>query len=423
VQVGNQMTAIKWNDDERAAVAEEMERIFADPSFKSSRRCQALLRRLIELALAGDHDGVKERTLGIEVFGRNADYDTASDPIVRITANEIRKRLGQWYQEPNRRHMVRIRLVAGSYLPKFDFEALTATPESIEGKQPAEHLELHQENKSQVPHDGGGPLDHSLKPIFWGVALLAVLVVTAVLFKSNIFKSAEFKIWQPLINQTPPLALCISDEDWQADAQAQGSELLDVIAKVIASRVVAPTGKPSIFQAHYPAIDAFLANKITDRIAANGGQTILRRSSDLSFDDFRHQPAVIIGGFNPWSLILLNKLRYSAQVDPVSHQMWIRDAQNPTSRKWVVAATPERVDVDYAIISRFRDSETGQWILSLGGLWPHGTISACSLLTDPEYAYMLPRAFYTDQNAQLVLKTNVIDGTPGPPQVVAVHTW
>jgi hypothetical protein len=411
-----------WSDRERSAITEEMDQILADPAFKSSKRCQALLRRLIEHALVGDHDGMKERTLGVEVFGREASYDTSSDPIVRITANEIRKRLGQWYQEPNRHHAVRIRLVAGSYLPKFDFESVPAATEASEEKPAANQVE---------PQEAGASTDEASpkrtpfwqKPILLGAVALGLLIAVILLVRPNFFNTGEFSVWEPLTQQQTPLILCISDEDWQADARAQGLEYMDLVAKVIDSREVPQKGNSPIMGTYYPAVDAFIANKITNRIALHGKQTTLRRSSELSFDDLRHQPVVIIAGLNPWSLILLSKLRYSVRVDPVTHTRWIQDSGNPSSRKWTVADTLERADVDYAIVSRFRDPETGQWIISLGGLYSYGTVSACSLLTDSEYAYMLPRAFHTSQNAQIVLKTNVINGNAGPPQVVAVYTW
>jgi hypothetical protein len=427
MQQGEAASQRHWTESEYAAIVDETERILADPAFKSSKRCMSLFRRLIDRALAGDLDGTKERTLGIEVFGRDASYDTATDPVVRVTANEIRKRLGQWYQEPDHAHSVRIRLVAGSYLPQFEFKPLVEAPEIHEEAPPVEVAEHHADVAEPAVHTEPPPAvpARRLKKryILWAAAALAILIAAGLIARSGIVASNESLIWAPLTRSSDPLTLCISDEDWEADARAKSIDPISLIARVIDSREVPSKPNTTVFASTFPVIDAFLANKITNRIAIHGKQTILRRSSELSFDDLRHEPVVMIGGFNPWSLILLSKLRYSVRVDPVSHQKWIRDAQNPSSRNWTVADSIEHLDVDYAIVSRFRDAETGQWIISLGGLWPHGTISACSLLTDSEYAYMLPRAFHSNQNAQLVLKTNVINGVPGPPKVIAVYTW
>ncbi len=87
-------------DEERKAIHEQLERLLSNSHFKQSRRFPSFLRFVIDQTLQGQTDLLKERTLGIEIFGREADYDTASDPIVRVTATEIRKRIAQYYQEP-----------------------------------------------------------------------------------------------------------------------------------------------------------------------------------------------------------------------------------------------------------------------------------------------------------------------------------
>jgi len=58
--------------EKAAKVQEELERVLVSPHFRTSRRCQTLLRRITELSLTGDMESLKERSLGIEVFGRPA---------------------------------------------------------------------------------------------------------------------------------------------------------------------------------------------------------------------------------------------------------------------------------------------------------------------------------------------------------------
>src|ERR1039457_3011646 len=104
---------------ERDAIQEQLERILANPLFTHSKRYPLLLRWVVESALEGRSGQRKERTLGVEVFGREPDYDTNTDPVVRITAGEIRKRIAQYYHEPGRGNEVRIDLPCGSYVPEF----------------------------------------------------------------------------------------------------------------------------------------------------------------------------------------------------------------------------------------------------------------------------------------------------------------
>src|ERR1035438_3591333 len=104
---------------EQEEVREQLSRLLDNPFFSHSKRFPTFLRFVVEQTLAGEVDSIKERTLGIEIFGRDADYDTASDPIVRVTAAEIRKRVAQYYQDPAHMNELRIALPSGSYIPRF----------------------------------------------------------------------------------------------------------------------------------------------------------------------------------------------------------------------------------------------------------------------------------------------------------------
>ena len=107
------------SEAEKSAVREQLRRLLDNPFFSHSKRFPTFLQFVTEQTLAGEADNIKERTLGIEIFGRDAEYDTASDPIVRVTAAEIRKRVAQYYQEAAHEHELRITLPSGSYIPQF----------------------------------------------------------------------------------------------------------------------------------------------------------------------------------------------------------------------------------------------------------------------------------------------------------------
>jgi hypothetical protein len=107
-----------------------MEKLLASNQFCNSRRYPALLRYVVNLALSGNGDQIKERTVGIEVFGRAPDYDTNTDTVVRYTAGEVRKRLALFYQgAPD--SPVQISLSARSYLPEFHRLADIAEAEDL----------------------------------------------------------------------------------------------------------------------------------------------------------------------------------------------------------------------------------------------------------------------------------------------------
>src|SRR5579863_5988143 len=136
-------------NEERTAIQEQLERLLSNSHFNQSRRFPSFLRFVIEQTLLGQTELLKERTLGIEIFGREADYDTASDPIVRVTATEIRKRIAQYYQEPGHETELRVSLPSGSYVPQFHWpQTAKDTSQTQTGPAPphpsvsAEPLEL-----------------------------------------------------------------------------------------------------------------------------------------------------------------------------------------------------------------------------------------------------------------------------------------
>lgn len=100
-------------------IREHVKAVLASHAFEGSKRAGSFLRLVVERALAGRLDDLRERMIGAEMFGRPIDYDTANDAVVRVKATEVRKRLAQHYHELKVTPPVRIELPAGSYVPKF----------------------------------------------------------------------------------------------------------------------------------------------------------------------------------------------------------------------------------------------------------------------------------------------------------------
>jgi hypothetical protein len=107
-------------------------KILASAEFSASRRSSALLKHIVECALADDFGMLKERLLGVELFGRTAGYDTGGDAIVRVTANDVRRRLACFYgnhpEEP-----IHICLPLGSYVPALDWRARARLDSNAQG--------------------------------------------------------------------------------------------------------------------------------------------------------------------------------------------------------------------------------------------------------------------------------------------------
>jgi len=436
-RIRDAMHGSPWTPEQRTAIWRAADEILADPSFKKSRRCVILFRRLIEHALeGGDEDGIKERTLGIEVFGREAVYDTNTDPIVRMTANEIRKRLAQYYQSCSGHLEVHIRLAPGNYLLQFDFGVRVIPPTTVPEPQTEAGSSAETISEPSVPMllapaiEPAGVREQKRRARM--VAVILGFVLTAAVFSAVFWtywvsplRSSQYLLWAPLLKAPEPITICIGDvpmRDYQHDDWAQQ------LAALIAGHPLpsSTTGDASLVPV-VPFVDSDVSTRLAGWVSSHGKPFKVTRVSALTLEDFRHGPVVLVGAFsNSWNLILLSKLRYHFQIDPVTKEEWIEDLQNPNKRDWKGSGKMLYADssTDFAIITRVLDRDTGNWILAAGGLGMHGTEAAGDLLTDPKLSRSLPDAIRSgDQNFQIVLKPTVIAGHTGAPQILAIHTW
>ena len=103
------------------AVRGELERLLASAEFVASDRLKGFLRFVVEHRLAGRADSLKAYTIALEVFGRDATFDPQTDPVVRMEASKLRRRLERYYLGAGRGDPVRIDIPKGGYAPTFRY--------------------------------------------------------------------------------------------------------------------------------------------------------------------------------------------------------------------------------------------------------------------------------------------------------------
>src|ERR1039457_4673627 len=106
------------NKGDVASLQNHLKDVIEGDAFKGSHRSGQFLQYIIDQAIAGHFDSLKERVIGMELFGRSASYDTGDDAIVRVTASDVRKRLLQHYGRFGATSEYRISLPSGSYIPE-----------------------------------------------------------------------------------------------------------------------------------------------------------------------------------------------------------------------------------------------------------------------------------------------------------------
>src|ERR1039458_3172120 len=181
-----------------------LEHVLGSHQFRGSRRCQILLRHITGRTLAGDTSSLKERTLGIEVFGRAPDYDTSQDPIVRAGAAEIRKKLAQYYQEPGHESEVRIELLSGSYIAEFHFNGW-GVPVVASGAEVAEVAVAA--DVAEVAAPGRPPKRY--KVIAGGVAAIALVVLILTVALPRWGRTDLDQLWDPVLKSPGTVLICL----------------------------------------------------------------------------------------------------------------------------------------------------------------------------------------------------------------------
>jgi Tol biopolymer transport system component len=105
------------------AVEQQLARILDSQTFKSAERSKALLRFIVQEALADRANRLKDYTLGVEVLGRGEQFDPRTDPIARVEASRMRSRLEFYYATEGGADPIRILVPKGGYIPEFETRA------------------------------------------------------------------------------------------------------------------------------------------------------------------------------------------------------------------------------------------------------------------------------------------------------------
>jgi hypothetical protein len=396
-------------------VLRELELILESSHFRGAKRCQQFLRYSVERALAGDLDQLKERSIGVAVFGRTATYDTGDDAIVRVAAKGVRNRLLQYYSGLTMSPPLRLELPPGSYLPEFQWADAEATP----APPPA-------------PAQKSGGFAHGRKLALAGVGLAAAVAAGLLLWKGRSADALE-KFWGPALESPRPILICLASPTVYRldDAVYRRFGAVDPPglkpAPVPDAGVV--HGRDLIPSTEFVGTgDALAATRLTAVLTRMGKPLQVRSNVEVSFSDLRTAPAVLIGGFsNTWTMEMTRDWRFVLDI-PAG---WlIRDRSDP-SRTWENLAHRQPLrgrthTSDYGLITRVLDPASGQPLIVVAGLSMYGTTAAAEFLADNSVlstAFRDAPAGWERKNVQIIIKTTVKGSTAGLPQFVARHLW
>lgn len=425
---------VLFTEPERRAIREQLERMLANPLFSHSKRYPTLLRYIVERTLAGALGDLKERTLGCEVFGREANYDTNADPVVRVTAAEIRKRIAQYYHEPGHEGETRIDLAPGSYVPDFEISPLKSAGPRHAPATLTERVAL----TPSVALTGTPTAVSSARIRRFGwlglaaVATAAVVLLVVAWFRPWSPRTALDRFWAPVLDSSGTVLLCVGQREFLGSSPENKDQYGGDLPRPM-NWQPGPEPPVTLFRLYYMGSqnvafpDARALGRLSGLLYAKGRRFRMQGESSTSFAELRDGPVVLVGALNnDWTMRLTGPLRFSFERD--NDIFWVLDRRNPARRNRAVNYSMNYLDLteDYALISRIWDPTTERFVVVAGGLTGYGTMAASEFLTDNSYmnafASSSPRDWW-HRNLQVVIATKVINGNSGPPRVVDRWFW
>ena len=404
-------------------VREQLERLLAHPLFANSKRYPALLAYTVEQTLLGNGGELKERSIAVEVFGRAPSYDANSDPVVRITAGEVRKRLTQYYYDPSHRGELIIELPIGSYVPVFrgpERPAIEAEPV----------LEIPPEDSAEQAPQLPTPVRRKR---FWGFAA-TLLVATGLAAAAGWFGGRRYhddppppsnidRFWEPIAASLNPTTFCLGEPAKNIDLNAVNSYDAPVISNSPPEQLYVRLH----LSGHLALADVITLTRTVAALASRHKSFRILPASEAKFSQLREGPVVLIGAFdNIWTLRVTQKLRFG--FESKEGEALLVDRKSPNQTAWATAwdLPYRKLSRDYAIVARIHDNTTGQPVIIAAGISEEGTEAAGEILYNPVYLdSLLAKAppNWEQMNMEAVIETQVIEGHPGPPTILAVETW
>ncbi len=408
-------------------IRRQLQIILNSPSFHGSKRCQQFLDYVCQKSLSGETGALKERTIAIEVFGRQPQSDLGEDTIVRVGAREVRKRLAQFYVTPEgAASEIRIDLHPGAYSPEFHYGAPSSVEEPIAPPPAAPAVE------EPVRRRWRRGLIFAV-----GLTVAATLVVTALVRASSSNPNVEAfqRFWDPVFRAPEPMLLAVAhpivyhpsrramrlSEASQPPRETEAQRPIQLPSKELDGTDMIP-----VFNQYVGFGDMVAADEVSMMMAHKSKATRLRLASGVVFEDLRKTPALLIGAVtNRWTMELQQSWRFRFKYTPEMRTVIVDTEGN--GQEWAIPAKEDgSAPEDYMLVCRIRNSFTGGTLMVAAGLKQFGTEAAGRLLTDPEQLGAILRKLppkWESGNLELVLHASVIGNTPAQPEVVAFHLW
>lgn len=405
-------------------IQNQLRTILASPAFHGSKRCQQFLEYVCEKSLAGEAGALKERTVAIDVFGRQPQSELGEDTIVRVGAREVRKRLAQFYVSPEGvASRLRIDLPAGSYAPEFHYAVALVEKEPVPAPAPVVVAPPRRRRTIVVA----------------GAAVLLAVIGLSVVLMTGLGRKPDvlMKFWKPVFESNEPLLVGVAhpmvyhpsmralklNESRLPPPPFPQQRALQLSPKELDGSDLIP-----IVDQYVGFGDMVAANQVTAMLARRSKTVRVRFADSIAFPDLRQVPVLLIGAItNKWTMTFQQNWRFQFVYQPGDKSLLVDKDDKPApggkQRQWSVPVTDDGSAADdYVLICRLKNASTGGFVVVVAGVKQFGTEAAGRLVTDPDQLALLVHdlpAGWENKNLQVVLHVRVIGNTPAQPDVAA----
>jgi hypothetical protein len=458
-----------------AALQGHVKEIIEGPAFKGSPRCVHFLTYIIDQAIAGHFDTLKERNLGTQLFGRSSTYDTSDDAIVRVTASDVRKRLLQHYGSGEATHEFRISLPLGSYIPEIIRE-LPSRPNDTDAKKvhrdtttasldsDSRHLELvssaapaqvsvatnapaHEAKRSKVPSKRR-LLSFANLIALVNLVLFGILLYGLVWMRSSRSEAATTSLpvaptsglpWTVLFSSQHPTHVIASDPGIVAIQALTGSR---ISVSDYANRNYIPehnTLTPEVKRiclemlsgASVPIVDTQTTLDIAKLAQSRSSEMDVQAARSIQFSKLKTDDNFIFFGSplsDPWFLLFDDQLDFRIDVDKKSGAEIIRNVRPAPNEQPLYIPTGKggETGTSYAVIALVQNPDQNGQVLLLAGLSSEATLAAGKISTDlPRLSTAMRKCGISSSSPvkhfELLLSVKTMASSPSEFDVVACH--
>jgi len=470
-------------EDTLAQLQEHLKAIVESDAFRGSERCGRFLIYIVNQALAGHSEALKERVIGIEVFGRAPDYSTSDDAIVRVTASDVRKRLQQHYRKDGASSKYQIHLPVGSYIPEIicDTQTRTSRRGTHNGRQSdpatsqgafAQSVSMPQAGSRPdavtvqsslldlpagsavagspgIPRETAlskSPSNRRLRAVAWSLAVIVLLLATLNLVLFSIVRKDAARAsgaalnvlpWSALFRSSHLTRIITSDPEIVSIQQMMGRRisLVDYVNQNYASDDNGLTSKIRQTLLNTPRGDwsapgdTQIAVNIAELAQSNSRTISVQPASRTRTFDLKTDDNFIFLGSprsNPWVSLFNDRLDFQFVAVDGSQNEVIRNVHPRQNEQAMYIPTTGTTGESFAIVAFVQNPDQDGQVLLLAGATGQGTDVAGRFVTD------LPRLSMALQKCgnpvsgplkhfEVLLRVNVMAGSSRGFDVVACH--